>query len=92
MEANNDNIQVSGNDWLGQSPCRMMFDLRNDGSAGKQLRPLGGPWPLFSCMRLLAGGQILAYVNVYKKVHAMFTICIATERRHDRYGECVSNS
>ena len=37
---------------------RIMFAVRHERAAGKQLQPFGGPWP-FSHMRILANGQAL---------------------------------
>ena len=46
-----------------------MFARRHDGSAGKQLRRLGGPWPFLDRMRILAGGHKWEHIDMYVTDH-----------------------
>ena len=61
---------------LDPSTFRYIFCKRTDGSAKKQRRPLGRPWPLFSRMRILAGGHILEGIDMYIRVHDMFVYAV----------------
>ena len=40
-------------------------------------------------MRVIAGGPVLKDVDMYNKVHAMFSIFSATESRENNYSEVV---
>ncbi|MFM7982477.1 MAG: hypothetical protein ACKPKO_24460 [Candidatus Fonsibacter sp.] len=68
-----------------------MYDLRNDYDADpKKLRPIGGPWSIFTRMRILAGGQILD-IDMYNRVHEMFSIFGTTESRINDFSEGFNN-
>ena len=85
-------FQIAGQDWLDPSTFRIMYDLRNDAAiAGQQLRPVGGPWSFFSRMRILAGGQILEDIDMYNRVHEMFSIFGSSESRISDYSEGFNN-
>ena len=57
---------VANHEWLHTSAFRSMFDLKNtNNTATCRLRPLGGPWALFSNMRIMAGGQAVIYIYIH---------------------------
>ena len=57
------------------------------GVASLRVRPIGGPWSFFSRMRILAGSQILEDIDMYNRVHEMFSIFSATDSRQNDYAE-----
>ncbi|MFM7979966.1 MAG: hypothetical protein ACKPKO_11690 [Candidatus Fonsibacter sp.] len=66
-------FNIGSHEWLDPSTFRIMYDLRND------FRPIGGPWSFFTRMRILAGGQILEDIDMYNRVHEMFSVFGTTE-------------
>ncbi|MFM7980615.1 MAG: hypothetical protein ACKPKO_14980 [Candidatus Fonsibacter sp.] len=79
-------------DWLELSTFRIMYDLRNDAAiVGQLLRPVGGPWSFFNRMRILAGGQILEDIDMYNRVHDMFSIFGPSESRISDHNEGFNN-
>ena len=47
-------ILLTGEDWMDPSTLRIMFNIKNNGNVGQNLRLLGGPWCFFRRMRILA--------------------------------------
>ncbi|MFM7979184.1 MAG: hypothetical protein ACKPKO_07695 [Candidatus Fonsibacter sp.] len=81
-------FQIASQEWLDPSTFRIMYDLRNDSDAdANKLRPIGGPWSFFTRMRILAGGQILEDIDMYNRVHEMFSIFGTTESRINDFSE-----
>ena len=68
-----------------------MFGFRNDGTAGKKLRPIGGPWSFVTRMRMLANAQILDAIDMHDKDHENDQY-MSTDSRMNDSGECLSNS
>ena len=69
-----------------------MHDLvRTDNAARHKLRPIGGPEPLLSKMRLLACGPILEDIVMYNRAHEMFIIFTTTDSRENHYAEGFGN-
>ena len=64
-----------------------MIYKNTDNAARHKLRPIGGPWGFFSKMRILASGQILEDIDLYNRVHEMFNMLSATDRRQNDYAE-----
>ena len=57
-------INLTGEGWLDPSTVRLTYTLVNsDGSAGKVLRPISGPWCFFQRARCLVGGAIVDDVD-----------------------------
>ncbi|MFM7984141.1 MAG: hypothetical protein ACKPKO_32930 [Candidatus Fonsibacter sp.] len=54
-------------------------------------RPIGGPWSFFTRMRILAGGQILEYIDMYNSVHEILSIFGTTESRINDFSEGFNN-
>ena len=52
-------------DWLDLAHvCRIMFDFkRDDEIAYHNMFPVGGPWGLFSRMRIRASGQVTEIID-----------------------------
>ena len=83
------NMLVSSHDWLDPSTFRIMFDLHNEGPANSNLRPIGGPWSLFSRLRILCGGQLVEDIPEYASIHEMFSILGAEGARANDYAEGI---
>ena len=85
-------IAIAGHDWRDPSAFRILCDLANtDIIAGRGLRPIGGPWLFSSRMRTLAGGPILEDIEMYFRVHELFTRCTSAESRESDYAEGFAN-
>ena len=69
-----------------------MFDLRSiDATAGCRLRPIGGHCSCFSKTRILAGGQHVADMDMYNRVHELFNIYTARDSRNNDFAEGFAN-
>jgi hypothetical protein len=65
-----------------------MFNLTDiETTAGKELRPLGGPWSFFRRVRILAGGQVIEDIDNYNRTHEMFHILRNPQSRINDYAE-----
>ena len=62
------------------------YTLQNNNMANR-LRPIGGPWSLFSKMRIQAGGQILENIDLCNRVREMFNTFSAEGSRYNDYSE-----
>ncbi|MFM7984860.1 MAG: hypothetical protein ACKPKO_36625, partial [Candidatus Fonsibacter sp.] len=51
--------------------------------------PIGGPWSFFTRIRILAGGQTLEDIDMYDRVHEMFSIFGTTESRINDFSEII---
>ena len=75
-------INLTGEGWLDPSTVRLTYTLVNsDGSAGKVLRPISGPWCFFRRARCLVGGAIADDVDYYNRVHEMLHILTSKANR-----------
>ena len=64
----------SSTEWLDPQSIRLSYRLNNgEVTAGKMLRTLGGPYSIFSRVRLLAGGTMVEDIMDYNRVHNMFS-------------------
>ena len=73
---------------MDPSTFRIMFNLNNlDATAGKNLRPLGGPWTFFRRMRILCAGQLVEDIMDYNRIHEMIHMMIARESRDNDFAE-----
>ena len=53
------------------------------------LRPIGGPLSCCRRMRVLAGGQVLQYIDMFNRVYAMLIMFGATDSRKSAFGPKV---
>ena len=52
-----------------------MFDLNNgDAIANHIFYLVGGPWGIFSRMRILAGGKVIAVIASYDRVYELLQV------------------
>ena len=84
-------INITGDQWLDPSTC-IMFDLRNMGDDPQELRPLGGPWSYFKCVRCLCNGTVLEDISDYNRVHELFSILTAEDSRTNSEAEHFGRS
>ena len=55
---------VSGDQWLGPTTFRVMFDLvNNEALPAKEIRPVGGPRAFFRRVLILCNGQIVEDID-----------------------------
>jgi hypothetical protein len=81
-------IVLTGDNWLDPSTFRVMFNLVNEETtAGKNLRPIGGPWSFFQRMRVLCAGQLVEDIMDYNRIHQMMHVLIAKESRENDSAE-----
>ena len=63
------------------------FIYNTSGTAGRQLRPLGGPWQFVRRVRLLVGGAIVEDIDFYNRCHEMFHCCTNGNTRNNDLAE-----
>ena len=85
-------ILLTGDNWMDPSTFRIMFNLNNldttpPPALPKYLRPLGGPWTFFRCMRILCAGQLVEDIMDYNRIHEMIHMMIAKESRENDMAE-----
>ena len=74
-------IALNGDGWIDPSTVRLNYQLNNTTTAaGVMLRPIGGPWILFSRLRVQYQGSICDDVSDYNRTHEMMHIL--TSRTH----------
>jgi len=85
-------ILLAGDNWLDPPTFRVMFDANEDDqTAGKSLRPLGGPWCFFRRMRVLCAGQLVGDIMDYNRINEMMHVMIASESRANDAAEAFGN-
>ena len=82
-------LLLTGEDWMDPSTLRVMFNIKNTGEAGQNLRLIGGPWCFFRRMRILAAGQLVEDIDQYNRIHEMMQILIAGESRDNDAAEAM---
>ncbi len=77
-------IHLNGDAWCDPTSVRIMYDLRNnDTTAGKRLRPVGGPWTFWRRMRIMCGGQVVEDIDYYNRTHEMFNSLTSYQSRQN---------
>ena len=76
-------INITGDNWLDPSTCRIMFDWRDMGTSLQELRPLGGPWSFFRRCRCLCNGVVIDDIDNYNRCHELFSIMTAKNSREN---------
>jgi len=79
-------ILLTGEDWLDPSTLRVMFTVKNTGTAG-YVRVIGSPWSFFRRMRILAAGQLVEDIDQYNRIHEMMHMFVAKESRENDAAE-----
>ena len=65
-------LALNGDGWIDPSTVRLNYTLNNTTTtAGVMLRPIGGPWSLFSRLRVQYQGAICDDVSDYNRTHEM---------------------
>ena len=84
-------ILLTGEDWMDPSTLRIMFNIKNNGNAGQNLRLIGSPWSFFRRMRILASGQLVEDIDQYNRIHEMMHILISKESRDNDAAEAIGD-
>ena len=76
-------IALNGDGWIDPSTVRLNYTLNNTTtSAGVfLLRPIGGPWSLFSRLRVQYQGAICDDISDYNRTHEMMQILTSKANR-----------
>ena len=73
-------FQLNSDGWCDPSTVRIMFNLVNNGTALKMLRPLQGAYSFFRRLRVSAGGALLEDFD-YNRTHQMFESLTSVHNR-----------
>ena len=74
-------IQMNGDGWVDPSTVRLVYTLTNTLESPFTLRPVGGPWAMFSRIRCLYGGAICDDISAYNRTHEMMSILTSSANR-----------
>ena len=74
---------MNGDGWVDPSTVRLVYTLTNTATGGITLRPIGGPWSMFSRVRCMYQGAICDDISVYNRTHEMMSILTSNANRDD---------
>ena len=74
-------LQVNGDGWVDSSTVRLVYTLTNTAGANIALRPVGGPWSMFSRVRCMYQGAICDDIRAYNRTHEMMSILTSKANR-----------
>jgi len=75
-------IKINSSDgWLDPSTVRLHYTLKSEAADTHTLRPVGGPWGLFSRVRVLYQGAVVEDISAYNRTHEMMSILTSTNNR-----------
>ncbi|MFM7988822.1 MAG: hypothetical protein ACKPKO_56855, partial [Candidatus Fonsibacter sp.] len=57
----------------------------------KLLYPVGGPWSMFSRLKISSGSETIEDINEYARCHELFHILSASDSRSNDYAEGFGN-
>ena len=66
-------LQINSDAWLDPSTVRLHYTLTNTSNT-LTLRPVGGPWSMFSRVRVMYQGALVEDINAYNRTHEMMSI------------------
>ena len=75
-------IQMNSDGWVDPSTVRLNFTLNNTSST-LTLRPIGGPWSMFSRVRCMYQGAIVDDISAYNRTHEMMSILTSKANREN---------
>ena len=67
-------LQMNVDGWVDLSTVRLVYTLTNTATSNQYLRPVGGPWSMFSRVRCMYQGAIFDDVSEYNRTHEMMSI------------------
>ena len=76
-------IQMNGDGWIDPSTVRLVYTLTNTAGAGLTLRPVGGPWALFSRVRCMYQGCLCDDIASYNRTHEIMSILTSKANRQN---------
>ena len=79
-------LQINSDAWLDPSTVRLHYNLTNTSStvaniSAPFLRPIGGPWSMFSRVRVMYQGALVEDINAYNRTHEMMSILTSQVNR-----------
>ena len=73
-------LQINSDAWLDPSTVRLHYTLTNT-SGTLTLRPVGGPWSMFSRVRVMYQGAVVEDISAYNRTHEMMSILTSKVNR-----------
>ena len=73
-------LQINSDAWLDPSTVRLHYTLTNTSST-LTLRPVGGPWSMFSRVRVMYQGAVVEDISDYNRAHEMMSILSSKANR-----------
>ena len=74
-------LQMNGDGWVDPSTVRLVYTLTNTATNAQYLRPIGGPWSMFSRVRCMYQGAICDDISAYNRTHEMMSILTSRANR-----------
>ena len=72
---------MNGDGWVDPSTVRLVYTLANTATNHQPLRPVGGPWRMFSRVRCMYQGAICDDISAYNRKHEMMSILTSKANR-----------
>ena len=72
----------SSDGWIDPGTVRLQYTLTNT-SGTLTLRPVGGPWSMFSRVRVMYQGAVVKDISEYNRTHEMMSILTSKVNRHN---------
>ena len=72
---------MNGDGWRDPSTVRLVFELTNTATNSQVLRPISGPWSMFSRVRCMYQGAICDDISSYNRTHEMMSILTSKANR-----------
>ena len=77
-------LQMNGDGWVDPSTVRLEYTLTNTATTDNiWLRPIGGPWSMFSRVRCMYQGAICDDISAYNRTHEMMSILTSRANRNN---------
>ena len=74
-------LQMNGDGWVDPSTVRLVYTLTNTATNAQVLRPISGPWSMFSRVRCMYQGAICDDISSYNRTHEMMSILTSRANR-----------
>ena len=74
-------LQMKGDGWVDPTTVRLVYTLTNTTTSAAWLRPIGGPWSMFSRVRCMYQGAICDDISSYSRIHEMMSILTSKANR-----------
>ena len=74
-------LQMNGDGWVDPSTVRLVYTLTNTATNNQVLRPISGPWSMFSWVRRMYQGASCDDISSYNRTHEMMSILTSSTNR-----------